>query len=222
MADGNHDLKRGIILDVDGTLWDAVEVITQSWNVVLNTMPDVQGEISADQMRGCLGKTMFEIADRLFGYLPLPRRRQVLEEAMRYEVAYLREHPGRIYPGVRECLKALREDGWHLYIVSNCQKGYIETFLHAADAEGLIEDYICFEDTMQEKAENIRLCCERNHLDRAVYVGDTAGDLEASRSAGIPFVYAAYGFGSVKESEADGVIGQFAQLGDVLAAMGGK
>ena len=84
MADGNHDLKRGIILDVDGTLWDAVEVITQSWNVVLNTMPDVQGEISADQMRGCLGKTMFEIADRLFGYLPLPRRRQVLEEAMRY------------------------------------------------------------------------------------------------------------------------------------------
>ena len=45
MADGNHDLKRGIILDVDGTLWDAVEVITQSWNVVLNTMPDVQGEI---------------------------------------------------------------------------------------------------------------------------------------------------------------------------------
>ena len=137
MADGNHDLKRGIILDVDGTLWDAVEVITQSWNVVLNTMPDVQGEISADQMRGCLGKTMFEIADRLFGYLPLPRRRQVLEEAMRYEVAYLREHPGRIYPGVRECLKALREDGWHLYIVYPAGQGQQHQAVCGAKSAGL-------------------------------------------------------------------------------------
>ena len=197
MADGNHDLKRGIILDVDGTLWDAVEVITQSWNVVLNTMPDVQGEISADQMRGCLGKTMFEIADRLFGYLPLPRRRQVLEEAMRYEVAYLREHPGRIYPGVRECLKALREDGWHLYIVSNCQKGYIEDCLLALGEEGLVEDHICFEDTLQDKGSNIRLCAERNQLDYAVYVGDTAQDLSAARAAGTAFIYAGYGFGDV-------------------------
>ena len=29
----------------------------------------------------------------------------------------------------------------------------------------------------------------------AVYVGDTAGDLEASRNAGTDFIYAAYGFG---------------------------
>ena len=213
---------RGLILDVDGTLWDALEAITDSWNRYTEALDDVTGRITYEQMAGCLGKTMYTIADILFGYLPEARRREVLRGAMLYENEYLWTTPGRIYPGVRDTLEALRSDGWHLYIVSNCQKGYIETFLHAADAEELIEDYICFEDTMQEKAENIRLCCERNHLDRAVYVGDTAGDLEASRSAGVPFVYAAYGFGSVKESEADGVIGQFAQLGDVLAAMGGK
>ena len=51
----------------------------------------------------------------------------------------------------------------------------------------------------KEKGENIRLIMERNQLERAVYIGDTQGDLDASHAAGIPFIYAAYGFGSVNE-----------------------
>lgn len=35
---------------------------------------------------------------------------------------------------------------------------------------------------------------KRNHIESAVYVGDTEGD----QAAGIPFVYAAYGFGDVE------------------------
>ena len=37
---------------------------------------------------------------------------------------------------------------------------------------------------------------ERNRITSAAYVGDTQGDLEAARLAGIPFVWAAYGFGN--------------------------
>lgn len=189
--------KRGILLDVDGTLWDAVEVITDSWNEALKACPDVEHEITVEQMGQCLGKTMVEIGDRLFPFLSPARRREVLDTAMRFEVEYLRDHPGTIYPSVRETLRALSSGGWHLYIVSNCQKGYIEDFLLALGMDGLIEDHLCFEDTMQDKGSNIRLCVERNSLDKAFYVGDTMGDLVASRKAGIPFVYAGYGFGDV-------------------------
>jgi phosphoglycolate phosphatase len=35
----------------------------------------------------------------------------------------------------------------------------------------------------------------RNNVTRAVYVGDTAGDEQSARVAGIPFVFAKYGFG---------------------------
>ena len=45
------------------------------------------------------------------------------------------------------------------------------------------------------KGENIQLLMERNGVEGAVYVGDTQGDREAAELAGIPFVYAAYGFG---------------------------
>ena len=43
---------------------------------------------------------------------------------------------------------------------------------------------------------------ERNRIPSAAYVGDTQGDLEAARLAGIPFVWAAYGFGNPEAWEA--------------------
>lgn len=196
--------KRGILLDVDGTLWNAVDVITDSWNERLKEFPDVDRVITPDQMQKCLGKTMFEIADMLFPFLEVERRREVLDAAMRFEVEYMKSHPGRIYPQVAGTLRSLRDAGWHLYIVSNCQKGYIEDFLHAMGEDGMVEDHLCFEDTLLDKGSNIRLCVERNALDLAVYVGDTAGDLAASQNAGIDFIYAGYGFGDV-DADKEGV-----------------
>ena len=39
-------------------------------------------------------------------------------------------------------------------------------------------------------------------LQAPVYVGDTPGDLAASEVAGVPFVFATYGFGQLSEAEA--------------------
>ncbi|MFD1905893.1 hypothetical protein ACFTAO_27995 [Paenibacillus rhizoplanae] len=42
---------------------------------------------------------------------------------------------------------------------------------------------------------------DRNHLMSPVYVGDIEGDRKAARFAGIPFVYARYGFGEVSSHD---------------------
>lgn len=42
---------------------------------------------------------------------------------------------------------------------------------------------------------------ERNQLDKAIYVGDTQGDLDGAMHANIPFVYATYGFGNLIEQK---------------------
>ncbi len=56
-------------------------------------------------------------------------------------------------------------------------------------------------DNDKLKADNIRIICERNGLKNPVYVGDTQMDADACRQAGIPIVYASYGFGTVKEPD---------------------
>ena len=61
--------------------------------------------------------------------------------------------------------------------------------------------------------ETIRLLMERNGIEQAIYVGDTQGDLNAADLAGIPFVYAAYGFGQVnRETEQIASLGELPEL----------
>lgn len=60
------------------------------------------------------------------------------------------------------------------------------------------EDYESYENIFLSKGENIKLVVSRNNLKNPIYVGDTKGDMEASYYAGIPFVYASYGFGKVE------------------------
>ena len=36
---------------------------------------------------------------------------------------------------------------------------------------------------------------ERQGIEECVYVGDTQGDANAAKEAGVPFIHAAYGFG---------------------------
>lgn len=64
------------------------------------------------------------------------------------------------------------------------------------------------------KAENIELLVRRNRLASPVYVGDTQGDADASREAGVPFIFAAYGFGNADSCAARA--DSFSQLPDVL------
>jgi len=50
-----------------------------------------------------------------------------------------------------------------------------------------------------DKGENIKIIIQRNELKKAVYVGDTIGDLEAANYADTPFIYASYGFGQLND-----------------------
>ena len=49
------------------------------------------------------------------------------------------------------------------------------------------------------KAENIIKISRDHHLTDPVYVGDTLGDYRACQKAGVPFIFAAYGFGEVSD-----------------------
>ena len=82
-----------------------------------------------------------------------------------------------------------------LYIVSNCQSGYIEVLLESCGLREYVRDIECYGNTGLPKGDNIRMVVQRNHLERCFYVGDTHMDEEAAGAAGIPFVHAAYGFG---------------------------
>ncbi len=188
-----------IIFDLDGTLWDSTSAAAVIWQQVVDEeFPDITDRVTADRLRGLYGLPLEEIAVRLFEHSPRERALAAMRVCVRKQCPYLAEHGAVLMEGVREGLAALKER-YRLFIVSNCQGGYIESFLAGEKLSGIFEDFECPGRTGMLKAENIRLIMRRNGLKRPVYVGDTAGDLEASDAAGVPFVFAAYGFGSARE-----------------------
>lgn len=189
-------MKKVVIFDLDGTLWDSSRSCAESWNVILGKYPDITSRITVDDMHSFMGKTLDVIAPMALPEIPDPRRWEIMTECVRYEQDYIAEHGGVLYPKLRETLERLREK-YALMIVSNCQDGYIQCFLDFAGMRDLFDDFESAGKTGLSKGENIRLVIERNSVDSAVYVGDTQGDLDSADFAGVPFIRAAYGFGKM-------------------------
>lgn len=189
-------MSKAVIFDVDGTLWDAVAVITESWNMTISRFPEITHRISEEQMRGMMGKTMDEFV-ALFPEVSSQRAEEILARCSEEEIEYLKTHPGRLYPGITEVVKELSEK-YDLYIVSNCQVGYIEALLAACNFSNYFKGFENYGRTGMKKGRNIRILMERFEIEKAIYIGDTQMDYEATMEAGIPFLFAAYGMGQAE------------------------
>lgn len=189
----------GIIFDVDGTLWDATDIIAQSWNQAIAEHSGLRLHLTGSDLKAVFGKTMDEITEILFPTLPYEERTRLGYLCFDSENKLLASRPASLYPGVEETFRLLSEKT-DLFIVSNCQKGYIEVLLETTGLARYVKDHLCFGDTQVPKHETIRLLMARNHLSDVVYVGDTQGDCDACNLADVPFIFAEYGFGSVPEA----------------------
>ncbi len=193
---------EAVIFDIDGTLWDSTEEVAKAWNEAIRREPDIDRVLGGEELKREFGKMMEEIMDDLFPELDPSRKEELAVRMYARENEVMASAPCRRYAGLEETVRILSER-FRLFIVSNCQSGYIEAFLKNTGLEDCIEDHLCSGDTGKPKGENIRLIMQRHHIRSAVYVGDTQGDADACREAGIPMIYAAYGFGKVKHPDAE-------------------
>lgn len=198
-----------IIFDLDGTLWDATEAIYNSWSGVLKECKEVSIDITKEAIQGVMGLQMNELEEKLFPGIPKCRIKEITSACTKKECDYLNEHGGNLYPDLETTLQILSKK-YKLFIVSNCESGYIEVFLKYHRLDRYITDFENPGRTGLSKGENIKLVITRNYLEEPVYVGDTISDQKGAQDAGIPFVYAAYGFGEVEAY--DYKINQFSDL----------
>ena len=208
---------KSLIFDIDGTLWDSRAIVAKGYNDYLIEVgrPDLQ--VDAEYLKTLFGKTMTEIADIMLESIEVPRRYEVMQGCMDREDEFLHHDPCDIaFPGVKETLAAL-EKSYRLFIVSNAQCGYPELMMDKLGIRHHFEGWMCFGDTGLPKGDTIRILMERHGISDAIYIGDTQGDLEASRRAGIPFLFCSFGFGSPEAYDAS--IDSFDQLPKILENM---
>lgn len=186
-------MEKGVLFDLDGTLWDSSKEVLLCWQKELRALGYAPTQ---KEIEGLMGLTPKEIALKMFPVLPLEEALALTYRCMEAENEYLWNRGAALYPGVPETLSALKES-YALCIVSNCGKGYIEAFLHAHGLGGLFAGFECAGNTGLDKGSNILLLMEKLKLREAVFVGDTDSDRAAAAKAGIPFIYASWGFGKL-------------------------
>lgn len=190
----------GVIFDVDGTLWDSTEIVKEAWNRAFIDCGYDDPGITADRLKGLFGLPMADIIKDIFPDGTDEEIERLTPVIYRYEDEYLDESGGKLYPGIIETIQKLSEKV-PVFIVSNCQEGYIELFMRKTGCGSLITDHLCPGDTGLFKADNIRKIIADHGLTAPVYVGDTIMDSNACKEAGCPFIFARYGFGEVNDAE---------------------
>ena len=202
----------GIIFDLDGTLWDSTEEVVKSWKRAVCEQTNLNVTLEVETLVREFGKPMDVVIKNTFPELSDEERASLTVQLFRYENEWMKKAPCKLYPHMKETIQKLSKK-YPLFIVSNCQAGYIEAFLENTGLQKYFADHLCPDDTGRLKADNIKIIMERNGIEEAVYVGDTQGDADACKEAGVPMVYAAYGFGNVEDECV--TIQQFDQLLDL-------
>lgn len=188
-----------IIFDLDGTLWDTSNQIAIGWNRVLKRNSIHYREITASDIRNVTGLPHAECVQKTFEDLSDEERNFLIQETEIEDNKIIQELGGELYSNVKEGLRELSRY-CPLFIVSNCQSGYIETFFKWSGLKDVFKDFECWGNTKSSKKENILSIIKRNNLKNSAYIGDTETDQQAAREASIPFIYVSYGFGYCNQS----------------------
>lgn len=186
-----------IIFDMDGTLWDPMDLYEKAWNNGLKEA-GVEKTMSKEDLKPLMGMEGQKVLDIILPGYSHEQQQDIYKKINDQRRSLVAQGEGNIFEGVKEGL-ALLSKKYRLFIVSNCPEGLIRLFMKRADISESITDEMAYGVNHKPKHHNMKILTDRYDLKQPIYVGDTDGDREQSDLAGIPFVFFSFGFGKTDQ-----------------------
>jgi len=212
-----------LVFDLDGTLTDPREGITRCFMHVLERL---ELPVSAGrELERFIGPPLREALAELLGTRDPAR----VEHALgiyrdRFSTVGLFENFP--YPGIREALAGLREQGHTLWVCTSKAGVFAERILIHFELKSFFSEvYGCeLDGALSDKAELLAHLLDRNGIEpaRAIMIGDRKHDIRAARINGVRNVGVLYGFGDqleLTEAGADALCPGVADLVDVIGRL---
>jgi phosphoglycolate phosphatase len=211
---GTKSMARWMLLDLDGTLVDSVPDLAAALNRSLAAHG--LAPLSRPLVQGFVGDGAKALVDRGFAHYRRVADAAVLQTFLDDYGANAAVET-RPYPGVPEGLARLRDAGWTLAVCTNKPEGPARSLLAALGLAGhfaVVGGGDSFPARKPDPAHLLAtLAAAGGTVDRCVMVGDHHNDILAAVGAGVPAVWARWGYGV-------GVEGAVAAI-DAFAALPG-
>lgn len=195
-AAGTRNRQSSILFDLDGTLIDSVELIVRSYQHA--TTIHLGEPLAREAIVPTIGLSLEAILEGL-----APGRGPILVEIYREYMRANHDALVRPYDGVLETLRALRERGYRLGIVTSKGRPAATLAFRQWALDAYVDVTICAEDAPRTKPAPDPLLAAAAHLGvepgQCCYIGDTPHDLIAARAAGMPAIAVPWGAGTRQE-----------------------
>ncbi len=176
-----------VVFDLDGTLIDSLPGIAKAGNAVL--ADEGLPHLPQAAFTGFVGHGARVFMDRLIAATALDPARDALLMArfMEHYARVGRETP--LFPGVRDMLAALREEGRALGLCTNKPSGPLASVIEALALDAVFDVTVAGDSLAQRKPDPAPLLHCFDVLGApGVYVGDSEVDAETAKRARLPFV----------------------------------
>lgn len=201
-------MKRAVLFDLDGTLLDTLEDLADSGNAVL--LAHGFGAHRVEAYRTFIGDGMGKLVERIFppGTVEDP---SVLEQRLlEYKAAYddRWQHKTRVYDGITELLDHLARQGVKTGVLTNKAQAFAVKCVDAFFGDHPWDVVLGQREGMPRKPDaagaNEALRAMGVGAGEALFVGDSAVDMQTAVNAGIKAVGVSWGFRGRGELVANG------------------
>lgn len=207
-----------VFFDMDGTLLQTEKLATPAF---LRTFEDLKakklwdGPIPSEKaLTNVLGMTLDQLWETLLPNASHDVKHTADRLMLEHETQLLKEGVTDLYPGVREVLQELKNNGAALFVASNGLEGYIDEVCEHFELKPLFTDlYSAGRFRTKSKNDLVKKLMMDYQIEQAVMVGDRHSDIEAGRTNGLKTIGCDFGFANPGElDQADVIIHQFEEI----------
>jgi pyrophosphatase PpaX len=175
-----------IIFDFDGTLVNTNDVIISAWQHTYMTYRDCH--MPLEHIKKCFGEPLLVTMAREFPEIKS-------EDAAEVYRAHQRENADelvKIFPNMEQLLKALKEKGLKVGIVTSRTRQSTLDYLRKFGIEEYFDDLVSCDDTEKHKPDPQPLLMGLKKLDakaqNTLMIGDSVFDMKCANGAGVKTV----------------------------------
>lgn len=177
-------MNKAIIFDWSGTLSDNFDCSYKACVLMFEALG--KPPLTADEFRLNFTTPYMKFWNKYFPDLTKQRQNEL------YEKCIHQTGEAKMYPEARETVEYAHKEGFMLFIVSS---DHLSKLLPEIEKSGLAKYFTEVVGNIHEKAGSIAGLVKKYELDpkRTFYVGDTSGDVEAGKAAGVKTIGITWG-----------------------------